>query len=281
MSKIETEALASACAFLFVPGDRPERFSKALASGADFVIIDLEDAVAVENKTFARQAVRSLDEEVGRNLLVRINAVSVRGFESDVEACLSGKVSGLVLPKIETANDLDRVAALSGGLPVVPLVESARGIANLTEIAAHFTVARLAFGSIDYRIDLAIPRDGLGLAAARSEIVLRSRLAGLPSPIDGVTLNFRDEAPLMEDVKVSRSFGFGAKLAIHPSQVGLIKRGFRPSDEEIAWARRILAAVDRAGDGVGSISAGGEMIDRPVILRATSIIELAGPTAVA
>ncbi|MFB9981289.1 HpcH/HpaI aldolase/citrate lyase family protein [Mesorhizobium kowhaii] len=265
--------ISSARALLFVPGDRPERFSKALASGADLVIIDLEDAVSSENKSSAREALRDLNPGASGNVIVRINSVASTHFQQDVETCAAARVAGLMLPKAESASDLDAVSVLSGEMAVVPLVESAKGMVNLGEIASHRSTARLAFGSIDYRIDFAISTDGVGLAAARSEIVLRSRFHNLPSPIEGVTPNFRDEQALEADMRMAREFGFGGKLAIHPLQVEPIQRGFRSTPDEIAWARKILDAVEAAGGAVGSISVAGEMIDRPVVQRAKNIID--------
>lgn len=269
--------VSRARSFLFVPGDRPERFSKALSSGADIVVIDLEDAVAGPNKGGARDNVRAF--EAGTSLdrvIVRINATTTDHFELDLEACIAGGVRGVMLAKTECREDLNRVARQANDMRVVALVESARGLDHCATIAGHDSVVRLAFGSIDFRLDLGIPEDGVGLAAARSELVLRSRLASIAGPIEGVTTSWKDGNQLLSDIATARAFGFAAKLAIHPAQVEAINFGFAPSEAEVKWAKRILSAVQDAGGVVGAVALDGEMIDRPVILRAEGILERAG-----
>src|SRR5215470_2193604 len=174
----------SCLAPLFVPADRPDRFAKAAASGADAVIIDLEDAVAPERKAAVRDA---LSREVlpAAPILLRINAASTEWFAADAAAARALGVDGVLLPKSEGAGDLDKVRAIAGPLDVVALIESARGVANARTIAAG-GAARLAFGSIDYAVDLGCSHERGALLAARSELVLASRLAGILAPLDGV-----------------------------------------------------------------------------------------------
>ncbi len=250
---------------LFVPAHRPERFAKAAASGADAIILDLEDAVPVDAKEAARAALRSLPD--GVPVLVRINAAGTPWHEGDLAALrdlsITGPLAGIVLPKAEVLADIARVALLH---PVVALIETARGLAGARQIAAAHGVARLAFGSIDFAADLGCGHEREALASARCELVLASRLAGLAAPLDGVTANFRDDAAAAGDARYARMLGFGGKLAIHPQQVAPILGGFRPLDEEADWARRVLASGD------GAVALDGAMIDEPVRARARWVL---------
>ncbi len=257
---------ASARTWLFVPGDRPERFDKALAAGADAVIIDLEDAVAADAKQRARDVIGQwLAPE--RAVWLRINAAGTHEFADDVELSRRPGVAGVVLPKAESADDVRAV----GRPDVVALVESARGIANVEAIAAAGCVLRLAFGSIDFQADCGIPGEGDALLAFRSRIVLASRLAGIGPPIDGVTVAIDDAARLRADALRARDLGFGGKLCIHPKQLATVREAFAPTDAERAWAARVLAAAERAGGA--AVQVDGQMVDRPVMLRARAIAE--------
>ncbi|WP_191969782.1 HpcH/HpaI aldolase/citrate lyase family protein [Neorhizobium galegae] len=269
-----SDTISRARSFLFVPGDRPERFAKALATAADIVVVDFEDSVAAQKKDVAREGFKTfaVTAEIGR-VVVRINAAGTNDFELDVDACRSAGVSAVVLSKTEGNDDLQRFASLAGKMRVIALVESALGLDKCGEITGHDLVDRIAFGSIDYRLDLGIPEDGPGLSAARSEIVLRSRLASISAPIEGVTAAYNDDALLISEIRLARSFGFGAKLAIHPAQIEAINAGFSPTQAEVVWAKRIAAAVAAAGGEVGAVSLNGEMIDRPILLRAEQILE--------
>jgi citrate lyase subunit beta/citryl-CoA lyase len=259
---------------LFVPANRPERFDKALASGADRVIVDLEDAVAPHVKDEARAALMAwLDRPNGRAsdaVVVRVNSADTPWFADDLALAGHPGVAAVMLPKAEGPEAL---AALrqAGALALVPLIESAIGLAQLQAIAAAPGVQRLAFGSIDLQVDL-------GMRAARedelvyfrSQLVLASRLAGLEAPIDGVTTALDDPACLKEDSLRARRLGFGGKLCIHPRQVAAVNEFFSPSAEELAWARRVLDAA--AGSGGAAVAVDGKMVDKPVILRAQAIL---------
>lgn len=254
--------------YLFVPGDRPERFAKALASGADAVIVDLEDAVAPSAKEAARDALKGwLAREEGQ-VVVRINAIDTPWFEADLALCQSPAVAAVMLPKAERAADLD-----CGRKPVLPLVETAAGIDALRELAHAPRVERIVFGSIDLQLDLGISGDGEELLLFRSQIVLASRLADLAPPVDGVSTAIDDPAQLQADTARARRLGFGAKLCIHPKQVGAVNAGFSPSADELAWARRVLDAAANAGGA--AVAVDGKMVDRPVILRAEALLKQA------
>lgn len=255
--------------YLFVPGNRPERFDKACAAGADAVIVDLEDAVPFADKAVARDAVAAwLSEE--KPVLVRINGADTDWFADDLALCRMPGVAGVVLPKAEQAGDIVRLRA-AGAIAVLPLIESATGIDHLRAIASARGVQRLMFGSIDFQLDLGIPGEREELLFFRSQLVLASRLAGLAAPVDGVSTALDDADRLADDARHARQMGFGAKLCIHPKQVDAVNRCFTPGAGELAWAGRVLEAAARA-DGA-AVALDGKMIDRPVILRAQAIVD--------
>jgi citrate lyase subunit beta/citryl-CoA lyase len=255
--------------YLFVPGNRPERFEKALAAGAHAVIVDLEDAVSPAQKTDAREAAaRALSDSP--SLLVRVNPVASAWFDDDVRMCVQAGVAGIVLPKADGAEAIDALRARVGdGVAILPLVETARGVWNALAIARARGVARLVFGSLDFQADVGITDDDL--LHARSRLVLASRVAEIAPPVDGVTTAFDDEAALRRDALRARTLGFGAKLCIHPKQVAIVNGAFRPTDAEIAWARRVVEA-DAAATGA-AVAIDGKMVDRPVLLKARAILD--------
>jgi citrate lyase subunit beta / citryl-CoA lyase len=270
--------------YLFVPGNRPERFAKALTSGADRIIIDLEDAVAPADKATARAAIVgwiggavSTAEERSK-VLIRLNDVATPWHADDLALARSVQAPCVMLPKCEAASQVAQVLAhLAPGATVLALVETARGLVALHEIAAAPGVVRLAFGSLDYMVDLDIPslRDGGGLGGsnialdlAATQIAIASRAAGLPS-VAGVTPEL-DAARVSADMAHARSLGFGAKMCIHPSQVPAVRAALRPSSWELAWAQRVLQAWDASGGG--AIQVDGKMVDRPVVLKAQRIV---------
>jgi len=257
--------------FLFVPGNRPERFDKACAAGADVTIVDLEDAVAPPDKAAARAAVRAwLDPD--RKVYLRINGADTDWFQDDVALLALPGVRGAVLPKAEHSAAVSEIHAAAPGLAVVALIESALGLRNLEPIAAA-GIARFAFGSIDFQLDLGIAGERDELLFARSSIVLVSRLAGLPPPVDGVTVALDDPAQLADDVAYARRLGFGGKLCIHPLQVEAVNAGFLPPAADVEWAQRVLAAADAASGN--AVRLDGKMIDKPVIDRARAIVKSA------
>ncbi|WP_062121066.1 HpcH/HpaI aldolase/citrate lyase family protein [Aureimonas sp. AU40] len=264
-------AVEAATLFLFVPADRPERFAKAFAAGADAVILDLEDAVALEAKGLARVALREAASSLAQApcpVLVRLNAAGSREHEADLALAAALPLSAVMLAKSERAEEVATVAATSGH-PVVALVESAAGLANVRALAQ--VSARLAFGSFDFAADLGCRHTREALLLARLELVLASRLAGRPAPVDGVTASTRDEAAIEADAAHAAALGFAAKLLIHPAQIASAARGFAPAEGEIAWAERAIAA----GQGGGAVALDGEMVDAPVLLRAKAILRAA------
>ncbi|QDC38243.1 HpcH/HpaI aldolase/citrate lyase family protein [Sphingobium fuliginis] len=255
--------IASIVAPLFVPADRPDRFAKAASSGADAIILDLEDAVGRESKDDAR---RFLDTAfTTMPVLVRINSLGTPWHEADLRAVKGRGFAGIIVPKAEDKGHLQEVACLLG-IPVFALVESAVGLVRAREIASATGVERLAFGSIDFCADLGCSHIPNALLFARQELVLASRLAQIAGPLDGVTARVGDTAATETDAAHARSLGMTGKLCIHPNQIGAVFNAFAPSAEEIAWAERVL------GSGDGVVSVDGEMIDEPVRVRARGIL---------
>lgn len=270
--------------YLFVPADRPERIDKALASGADAVIVDLEDAVAPGAKAVAREALVgwlaqwsfTLRPSSQPILLVRVNAASTAWFEDDLRACVHPAVQGLVLPKAEHPSELMHVGAALPGRALLPLVESATGMDAARALGGVPGVQRLIFGSLDFQADLDIEEDEAedALLHFRSHLVWMSRLGGIAAPVDGVTTNLQDPAATAADARRARALGFGAKLCIHPRQVQAVHEAFMPSADQLDWARRVRAAAQAAGGS--AVAVDGKMVDAPVLQRARALLERAG-----
>lgn len=253
--------------YLFVPGNRPDRYAKALATRAHGVIVDLEDAVAPAEKDGARDSlVRWLSAE--RPVLVRVNAPASEWFVDDLAACASDAVIGIVLPKAERAEEVERVVAACGERPVFPLVETARGMWNVLAVAQAPGVRALMFGSLDFEADLGSMDDDL--LYARSRLVLASRVAGIDPPVDGVTQAIGDQDLVRRDCLRARRLGFGGKLCIHPNQVDIVNRSFAPTAEDLQWARRVVDAFAVTGGNAALLD--GKMIDRPVLLKAQAML---------
>jgi citrate lyase subunit beta / citryl-CoA lyase len=266
--------ISGATTFLFVPGDRPERFEKAFRSGADVIIIDLEDAVGPADKVAALANTRTA--LAGENLpndftaLVRINDAS------DVEQLASGpldRLLGIVIPKAESAGMIDAVCALlPASTPVIALIETARGVSHAQSIADHPRVSRLAFGAIDFAADVDATAE-LVFDVARAGLVIASRSAGKPGPIESPTPRFDDTVFVEAEARRARELGFTAKLCIHPAQIGPVNSGFAPTEAEIEWATRIVSLEG------GAVQLDGAMVDKPVVDRAIAILERAKRSA--
>ncbi|GAA3525113.1 CoA ester lyase [Amycolatopsis ultiminotia] len=263
-----TTTLEGARTFLFVPGNRPDRFAKALAAGADAVIVDLEDAVGAADKAVAREHVRAW-LEAGHEAVVRINAAGTPWHEADLEA-VAGRARAVMVPKAEDPAALAELASsLPAGTAVLPLIETAVGIAQARQVCAAEAVVRPAFGSVDLALQLGVDhRAREALCHARSALVLAAAAAGCGAPIDGVTTAVDDPAVLADDLRHAAGLGFTGKLCVHPRQIAPGNAAFTPADEQIAWAHAVLAAAED-----GSVTTlHGEMIDRPVVARAQAIL---------
>jgi citrate lyase subunit beta/citryl-CoA lyase len=256
--------------YLFAPGHDAKLLDRVFAAGADAVMLDLEDAVPLAAKSLARRMVAQALAE--RTAWVRINDLGsgLAAADLDVVAPLA---AGLRLPKVESAEDVQWVADRCGPdtPPLICAIESARGLLAAQEIAAVPGVRHLSIGGVDLRRDLHTGDGELPMLHARSHLVIVSRAAGLAPPIDSVHAHVSDDAGLRAQCEFSRSLGFFGKSAIHPRQLPVVHEVFTPSEEEVAWAREVLAAFTAAG-GAAARLPGGEFVDRPVADRARRLL---------
>ncbi|MFE6509112.1 HpcH/HpaI aldolase/citrate lyase family protein [Nocardioides sp. NPDC057767] len=263
--------------WLFVPGDRSERFAKAAAAGPDVVVLDLEDAVAPAAKDAARAQVTDWLPQAEVTAAVRVNAAGSTWHDADIAALAAlSDPTTVVLPKADSPEAIAAVLdALPAGSAIVALVETALGVARAIDLARSPGVVRLAFGSFDLAAELGVdPEHAPALAPARGALVLASAVGGLAGPIDGVTGDVRDHERLTADVAAAAALGFTGKLCIHPGQVAPAAAALAPTADEVAWAERILAAASE--DGVALVD--GRMVDAPVVARAHRILSLTRPT---
>lgn len=269
-------SLVTARSFLFVPGNRPERFEKAARSGADAVVLDLEDAVPLADKAAARAAVQAawpMLRGLGVPLVVRMNAVNHALGSEDLQ--LLGQLEGLdgvMVPKAESAPDLALVQAALPATPILPLIESAAGYHALSSIAGASNVLRLVIGHIDFMADtgLQCSEDEAELAPLRFAVAMATRSSQLAPAVDGVTVAINDDDQLRRDASRMLRYGFGAKLCIHPRQVPVIHAVMAPSADDVAWAQRVLEA--NAQSGGAAVQLDGRMVDLPVVLQAERLL---------
>ena len=274
---------------LFTPGHRPDLIAKAVRSAADAVIVDLEDAVATNVKEEARANLASLPESP-IPYFVRLNGFQTGLMWEDLVAAAHAGAAGVILPKAEQREVMLEVCgALSaletatgqpaGSITLIPMIESAVAVENSFEILDGLPrVQAVMFGSAergDLVADLGVEWDptGTGLNYSRSRVLLAARAAGVPHPIDGVFMNYRDSEALRVEARMGRRMGYVAKLAIHPAQVTVINDVFTPTPEEVAHHRAILDLFEKAeAEGTASIGADGQMIDYAVARTARSVL---------
>jgi citrate lyase subunit beta/citryl-CoA lyase len=268
--------------YLYVPGNDARRIEKALASDADAVILDLEDAVAPSRKDEARETVVGfLRSEPPKPVFVRINILSSTLAEEDIEAIASPHLAGLRLPKTESVEDVRHVAEQLAGLGceagIQCLIESALGLELAFEIArAHEGVAGISIGEADLAADLGV-RDETGLLYARSRVVVASRAAGLPGPVQSVYANVRDTDGLRRSTEEGKNMGFVGRSAIHPAQIRAINEVFTPTEGEISEAEDLLARLEASTEaGTGAFAfEDGRFVDKAVVESARLTLALA------
>ena len=267
---------------LFVPGDRPDRYDKALVAGADAVCIDLEDAVPEARKAEAREAVMGFLEEWSSGdsqrrtcLMVRINDLATDVGWDDLEAIADGpRPDALMVPMVRRAVEVEvALEKLGVTLPVLPLIETASGIENAVRIGAVVGVKGLVFGGFDLALELGAKPWWEPLLYARSRVVHAAAVSGIPA-YDVPSRDYRELTVLREETKRVRALGFAGKTAIHPAQIPVIHEVYAPSREEVERARAIVEA-DRGAEG-GAVGMGGRMVDRPVVEAARRVLERAG-----
>ena len=280
---------------LFVPGNRPERFDKAMGSGADAVIVDLEDAVPMDRKEESRANVRQyLMEKKSGGIVIRVNSPDSGLLRRDLEAIAVPELWAVMLAKTETVAQVDEIDNLlseiegktgknHGEIFVVPLIESARGVRNVHQIfaceAAKRRVLTASFGAADYALDMGIELtlDGTELIYPRSRIAVACRAAELDPPLDTpFVLDIKNVEAVRADARRAKQFGFQGKLCIHPLQVEPCNTIFMPTPEEIDQATKVVEAFRVAeGKGEGAVQLDGKFIDPPVVGRSRRILELA------
>jgi citrate lyase subunit beta/citryl-CoA lyase len=279
----ENVPVAPLRSILFVPGSRPDRFPKAMASGADAVVFDLEDGVEAARKADARRAVAAwlaTSKPSPTARFVRVNAPRSPWQADDLAwlAEVAGHIEAVVVPKVESPGDIERVAPGAPSGIVIPLLETARGILGAAAIAAaNADVPALILGGEDLTAELGIPRtvDGEELLLARSQVVLAAATIGADA-IDAIFVDLKAPDRLREDAVRARALGFRGKTAIHPDQIAAINDVFSPSAEDIAKARRLIEADAAArAQGEGAFRFDDRMVDAPVVARARRVLELA------
>ncbi|MFZ0931099.1 MAG: CoA ester lyase [Syntrophobacteraceae bacterium] len=277
--------------FLFVPATNLRKIEKAISSNADAVILDIEDAVAVSEKVKARALVVDvLSNERREGIFVRVNGVNTPWIVGDIMAVVGNRPAGIMLPKAECPEEVRRVDWLIGQLQkeygvspgkieIFPLVETARGVARACEVASSCPrIRRLAFGAVDYALDMEIRLSGKGneLFYARSQLAVASRATGIEGPIDTVYVNLKDDEGLKEDCRVARELGFSGKLVIHPAQIAPVNEIFSPAQSEIEYAVKVVQAFDEAeSTGIAAVQLDGKFIDYPVAAWARRTLGIA------
>lgn len=289
MSKGKTTMIRIRRALLFMPGDDRHKIEKGAASRADSVIMDLEDGVALNRKPEARATILGALREVdfgSTERVVRINPVG-SGFEDDdLAGTIAGRPDAYVLPKVESVQHVQHISALIadaerehdwplGGIRLLPIIETARAVAYLREIAeCDPRLDALIFGAEDLAGDIGATRtaDGLEVAYARGAVVIHAKAAGLDA-VDTVHVDLHDIPGLTAQTEMVMRMGFTGKLAIHPRQVDPIQAVFTPTDEEIARARRIIDAHDsHQAAGTGAFALDGKMVDMPIVRAAEAVL---------
>ncbi len=267
--------LASIHTWLFVPATKIERVVKAFASGADAVIVDLEDAVAQADKAQARDALQHYyDSADYQPVWVRINQAGSTDYAEDIKLCEQmPNLAGIILPKAEQATDIEYIHHISG-LSVIALVESAVGLHNLDNMASASGLIAFSYGFLDFCNDVQVQ---VGTVAAdiianqiRYQLLISSKVHQLSAPIDTVYPEFNDSEGLSQRVQLWSQMGMSGMLCIHPKQVATVKESLRPSDADIEFAKRVIEEYERTGQAVFKVE--GNMIDAPVIERCYQLL---------
>lgn len=277
--------------FLFAPGNHPRRVEKALSLDADATILDLEDACPIAEKVATRSVVVAAYQGQRSCLgYVRVNAMSTEWGYGDIVAVVHKGVDGIVLPKLETVDEiraadwvvanLERERGLPvGSVDILPIIETGKGMANIRAICAAGTrIKRIAFGAGDFTLDMNMTwsRAETELLPYRSECVLASRAGGIEPPIDTVWVNIKDAEGFRSSVETIAALGFQGKMCIYPDQVPVVNELLAPSAAEVDWSRRAVVAFAEAEKaGSASIQLDGRFIDYPIVYRAERVIAMA------
>ncbi len=277
---------------LFAPGNHARRVEKALTLAADGVILDLEDAVAISEKAATRpMVVEAFGKPHHGKLYVRVNAMSTDWCHADLLAIVHPGLDGIILPKVEDPDQLKAaewvLASLErdrglpvGGIDLIPIIETALGMTNVTAICRSGTrTKRIAFGAGDFTLDMGMvwSRSEAELLPHRAACVMASRAAGIEPPMDTVWADLRDTEGFIASARHAAALGFQGKMLIHPDQIADGNAAFTPDEATLAQARRVIAAFEEAeAKGLASIQLEGQFIDYPIVMRARRVVEQAG-----
>ena len=276
---------------VFVPGNRANMLERALGFGADIVMVDLEDSVPPGEKAAACELAVEWAPRLaaaGRRVMVRVNSLDTGLTADELAAVVGPDLAGISIGKGNTSWDLQQVDRLlapleagagmaAGSVKVVPWIETAMAIVHVYEMAqASQRIVGIAFGAEDYTNDMGVIRNDFGEECyyARSAVAVAARAAGVGA-LDGPFVGFRDPDGLRRDAGTARQMGYTGKFAIHPAQIDIINETFSPNPDDVAYARRVVAAWDEAeAAGRGSLSIDGRMVDVPVVKRAQNLLAL-------
>jgi citrate lyase subunit beta / citryl-CoA lyase len=276
--------------FLFAPGNHPRRVEKALTLDADATILDLEDACPIAEKVATRSVVVAACQKARRGLgYVRVNATTTEFGYGDIVAVVQRGVDGIILPKVETVDEIKAIDWLvlqlerdrnlpPGAFDIIPIIETGKGVANVSAIAAAGTrVKRLSFGAGDFTLDMNIEwsRNEDELLPYRSAIVLASRAAEIEPPLDTVWVDIKDMEGFRASVQSIKRLGFQGKMCIYPDQVPVVNEMLAPTPAEVEWSRRVVQAFKEAEKaGSASIQLDGKFIDYPIVYRAERVLAM-------
>jgi citrate lyase subunit beta/citryl-CoA lyase len=276
---------------IFVPGNRANMLERGLGFAADVVMVDLEDSVPPGEKQAACDlAVEWVPKLVaaGKRVMVRVNSLDTGLISRELSAVVSPNLAGISVGKGDTAWDLQQVDQLlapleanarivAGSIKVIPWIETAMAVVHVYEMArASQRIVGIAFGGEDYTNDMGVIRSDFGEECyyARSAVAVAARAAGVAG-LDGPFVGFRDPDGLRTDAGNARQMGYTGKFAIHPAQIDIINETFSPHPDDVAYARRVMAAWEEAeAAGRGSLSIDGRMVDVPVVKRAQNLLAL-------
>lgn len=266
--------------YLFAPGNSEKKIHKALNLHTDAVIIDLEDSVTSNEKEMARNLVYSLlktDVTFRSKIYVRINSIKTQWFFEDLNMVNELKrVDGIMIPKSEDKTSISLAAELlNKNVEIIPLIESAAGVMNIrTILSSDQAVDRVAFGSVDFALDIGVDWsvEGTERAYAMSKLVLASRAAGVNPPIDAVFPIIDDRESFIKDTQKGKQTGFNGKMVIHPKQIDWVKEVYTPSKKQLEWSRKVIDVFESSAHS-GAIDLEGKLIDRPVYLLAKRLIK--------
>ena len=272
----KTNIISQNKTWLFVPATRIDRVAKAFASGADAVIVDLEDAVALKDKADARKALQQYHDSADYQAIwVRINKAGSEAFIKDIALCQQmPKLAGVILAKAEQVSDIEQ-AYQGSGLPIIALIESAVGLYHIDAMANVSGLVGFSYGFLDLcndlRVQVGTPAADITANQVRYQLVLTSKVHELAAPIDTVYPDFNDEVGLNARVQLWSQMGMSGMLCIHPKQVAVVQQALRPTDAALSFAKRVVEEYERSGQAVFEID--GQMVDTPVIESSLQLLD--------